>query len=190
MHTKLFIPTDLRRCSLLKQMYLKLTLKKLVTVAPKDLGPAVNRQLERYLRDAVEGKPLPDIGIVLAVLDILQPHLLEGKVLDSGATQFPLTYLALVYKLFEGEVIDIQVSEVKKDGFLGTSGPTTFYVSKRNMPVEYVFEGDGALAVFVTRDGNRSVRVGETVRIRIFAPLANPDGFVCGSMEGEYLGPR
>jgi DNA-directed RNA polymerase subunit E'/Rpb7 len=171
-------------------MFLKLALKKLVTVSPKDLGPTVNRQLERYLRDAVEGKPLPDIGIVLAVLDILEPHLLEGKVLDSGAAQFPLTYLALVYKLFEGEVLDIQVTEVKKDGFLGTSGPSSFYVSKRNMPVEYMYEGDSALPVFVTKDGQKSVRVGETTRIRIFAPLPNPDGFVCGTMEGEYLGPR
>lgn len=171
-------------------MFFKVTLRKIVTVQPEDLGPTVNRKLEGHLRDAVEGKTLPDIGMVLAVLDILNAHLLEGKVLDNGNVQFALTYVGLVYKLFEGEVLDIRVTEVRKDGFIGTTGPVNFYVSRRSMPSDYVYEGDGTLAVLVLKDGSKSVKIDGTTRIRIFTPIPSREGLVCGTMEDEYLGPR
>lgn len=171
-------------------MFFKVPLKKIVTVQAADLGPTLNRRLEGHLRDAVEGKVLPDIGTILAVLDIIGAYDLEGKVLDNGSVQFHLTYIALVYKLFEDEVLDVRVTEVRRDGFIGTSGPISFYISRRNMPTDYVYEGEGALAVFVRRDGVKAVRHGETARVKIFKPTPSQDGFVCGTMEGEYLGPR
>lgn len=148
-------------------MYFKLTLQKIVTVPPAKLGPLVNRHLEGYLRAAVEGKRLPDIGLVVAVLDIENPQLLEGRVLDNGNVTFHMTYIALVYKLFRGEVCDATVLSVVKDGFLASTGPWTVYVSKTQMPADYVYETDGSLAVFVLKDGTKSVRQGEVVRLRI-----------------------
>mmetsp|Transcript_54680 Transcript_54680/g.62839 ORF Transcript_54680/g.62839 Transcript_54680/m.62839 type:complete len:173 (+) Transcript_54680:136-654(+) len=172
-------------------MFFKVTLKKIVTVQPADLGATLNRRLEDHLRNAVEGKTLPEIGTVVAVLDILGGFELEGKVLDNGTVQYPLTYMGLVYKLFDGEVLDVKVTEILRDGFHATSGPARFYVSRKSMPLDYIFEGDGALAKFVTRDGMRMVCQDATVRIRVTkASQGVRESFIVGTMSGEYLGPR
>lgn len=172
-------------------MFFKVLLKKIVTVQPADLGATLNRRLEDHLRNAVEGKTLPDIGVVVAVLDIIGGFELEGKVLDNGTVQFPLTYVGLVYKVFDNEVLDVKVTEVLRDGFHATSGAARFYISRRCMPVDYVFEGDGALAKFVTRDGLHTVCQDAPVRIRVTkATQSARDNYIVGTMDGAYLGPR
>lgn len=175
-------------------MYFKLKMKKVVYVAPEDLGPAVKRKLEGILRSTVEGKPLPeDNGIVIAVTDILEADTTVGKVLDNGKVSFDMTYEALVFNAFKGEVMDARVTMVhpKGDGLLADAGAITIYISKSEIPIDYTYETNGVVSQFTKRDGTRQIGVGDVVRLRIEGQTHKVEGFqAIGSIKGHYLGPR
>lgn len=174
-----------------KEMYFKVVLKKIVYAQPEDLGPAIRRKLERYLRSDVEGKRLSDVGLVIAVVDILDGANIEGKVLDTGAVSFAIKYVAVVFKLLKDEVVDGVVSEVRPDALVVGLGATNVYISKRQMPANYVYESDGAVSRFVTHSGDRMVSRGSVVRLRIISETAATAGIgAVGSIDGPYLGPR
>lgn len=171
-------------------MFFKLILPKIVYASPSDLGPLLRRQLEYLLRDAVEGKTIDDVGLIVGVIDICNPRQLEGKVLDSGFVSFELQYEAIVFKAFPHEVIDARVVEVRAEGVLADAGAISVYISKLNIPSDYVFESDGAIAKMVKRDGTRSINVGDVLRVRITAETKSKDFQAVGTIDGHFLGPR
>jgi DNA-directed RNA polymerase II subunit RPB7 len=172
-------------------MYFKMLLKKVITVLPHQLESTVNRALEGYLRHAVEGKILPRVGLVVAVIDIENPHTFEGKILDNGSVQFLLIYTALVYKLFRNEIIDVIVTSVTPSGFRGDTGAQSIQVARSCIPEDYIYESDGAADVFVMKDGSKAIRVNDVVRVRIISETPkNREVAAIASITGDYLGPR
>ncbi|RNF25239.1 RNA polymerase-like protein [Trypanosoma cruzi] len=188
-------------------MFYKIELQKIIRVEPHLLGRTLHRHLAKYLRNAVEGHPfqMPLIkggngevvrvdqsssAIIVAVLDILNTELLEGRVLDDGGVSFLLHYEALVFKLHRGEVVDLMVVAVEREGWWGDLlGVGKMYISRGQMGSEWVYESDGVKGIWITKDGSRSVKNGEIVRVRVVAETPQSEGVVAiGSMIGKYLG--
>ncbi|KAH9578728.1 RNA polymerase Rpb7 [Trypanosoma melophagium] len=189
-------------------MFYKLELQKIIKIRPHLLECTLHRHLARYLRNAVEGQPLQmplvkssdgevvraDQGssaVIIAVLDILNTETLEGRVLDDGSVSFLLHYEAIVFKLHRGEVVDLMVATVEREGWWGdVMGVGKMYISRGQMGSEWVYESDGVEGIWITKDGSRSVKAGEIVRVRVVAETPQSEGVVAiGSMIGKYLGP-
>eukprot|EP00796_Vickermania_ingenoplastis_P013297 gene13297-9135_t len=194
-------------------MFYKITLEKLVTVPPEKLDAALHRHLLQFLRDAVVGQLVPppaggsaiqqeyhsaakSSAIVLAVIDIPGAENLQGKVLDNGSVSFFLRYDALVLKVHRGEVLDVLVESVIPQGWVGSVyGAGKVYVSKSQMssdPLqeEWSFESGVAEGSWISKDGTRSIKVNEIVRIRVLGETPQSlDAMIVGTMAGAHLGP-
>lgn len=171
-------------------MFFRYTLKQTVLIPPSELGPLLNRRLEFHLREKVENQRIPEIGLIIAVIDIVANNL-EGRILDTGFVSFQLQYDAIVYRLYRDEVIDTLVREVKPDGFFADAGAATVFVSRYNIPLDFVFETDGKDAKFVKKDGTQHLQEGQRVRLRIVSEAAKAQTFqAIGTIKGDFLGPQ
>ncbi|KAK7199733.1 RNA polymerase-like protein [Novymonas esmeraldas] len=195
-------------------MFYKIVLQRTVNVKPSDLCNTLHRSLLTFLREAVEGKPLPSpdsvssialdfatasksSAVVIAVLDIVNAETLQGKVLDDGSVSFRLTYEAMVLKLHRGEVLDLLVSEVDETGFwVSVYGVNKMFVNRNQMgedvrtgQLEWTFEAE-AMA-WVSRDDRRSIKKDSLVRLRVIAETPQSErGMAVGTIGAPFLGPR
>ncbi|CCW62787.1 unnamed protein product [Phytomonas sp. EM1] len=194
-------------------MFYKLILQRNIVVAPQDLGRTLYRRLIHFLREAVEGRPLPApdsiasisvdyhsaqkaSAVVVAVLDVLHANALQGKVLDNGSVSFRITYAAIVLKLHRGEVLDLIVSRVGVDGCWGDAcGVGKVFVSHAQMSSdpawsEWSYEYDGGEGFWMSADHTRSIRVNDLIRVRVIAETPQShDAIAIATMAGPFLGP-
>ncbi|AIO01022.1 RNA polymerase-like protein, putative [Leishmania panamensis] len=195
-------------------MFYKIVLQRTVNVKPADLCNTLNRSLLTFLREAVEGKPLPSpdsvasialdfvtasksSAVVIAVLDILNAETLQGKVLDDGSVTFRLTYEAMVLKLHRGEVLDLLVSDVDETGFWASVyGVNKLFVNRNQMgedvktgALEWSFEAE--TAAWVSNDDRHSIKKDTMVRLRVIAETPQSErGMAVGTIGAPFLGPR
>ncbi|XQJ29663.1 RNA polymerase-like protein, putative [Leishmania guyanensis] len=195
-------------------MFYKIILQRTVNVKPADLCNTLNRSLLTFLREAVEGKPLPSpdsvasialdfvtasksSAVVIAVLDILNAETLQGKVLDDGSVTFRLTYEAMVLKLHRGEVLDLLVSDVDETGFWASVyGVNKLFVNRNQMgedvktgALEWSFEAE--TAAWVSNDDRHSIKKDTMVRLRVIAETPQSErGMAVGTIGAPFLGPR
>lgn len=193
-------------------MFYKVKLEKLVTVPPDRLDGTLQRHLESFLREAVEGQLVPLTAVVggrsdirsalkssatiLAVIDILSAQNLQGKVLDNGCVSFLLQYDALVLKMHRGEVFDAQVEKVAPEGWWGrVFGVGKVFVSRTQMSSdlshpEWEYESGVAEGSWLSMDGTKSVKVNDIVRLRVLGETPqSSNALMIGTMVGDYLGP-
>lgn len=170
-------------------MFFRFSLIKVIYVTPAHLTSAVMRHLEDYLRIAVEGKRVEE-GLIVAVTDMAVPN--PGKILDNGNVSFTVHYDALVFKVFPGEVMDVIVTQVDRDGITAAAGAMRIRISKLNISNQYIFETDNTtVSLFVMKDGSKTVRNGDTIRVKIINEMTTSDMYdALASMVGEYFGPR
>jgi DNA-directed RNA polymerase II subunit RPB7 len=195
-------------------MFYKVVLQRTINVKPQELCNTLNRSLLTFLREAVEGKPLPapdgiasaakdyksaakSSAVVIAVLDILNAETLQGKVLDDGSVSFRLTYEAMVLKLHRGEVVDLLVSDVDETGFWASVyGINKLFVNRNQMgddsqggEAEWTYEPEAS--AWVTHDDRRSIKKDTVVRIRVIAETPQSErGMAVGTIAARFLGPR
>jgi len=92
-------------------MYKMLTARERVRVPPSKFGTDMDTAIKQSLQDQVESKLDPDIGVFLAVTEIM--NVSEGEILpEDGAVHYTaefkvLTYVPEVNEVVLGEVVDI-----------------------------------------------------------------------------------
>lgn len=86
-------------------------LTKTLPLHPSYFTPALPAYLEKLLHESVEGTCSGKLGYIIAVIKILDSG--RGKVVEGGA-EFKITYTAIVYRPFRGEVVDGVVGSVNK----------------------------------------------------------------------------
>jgi DNA-directed RNA polymerase subunit E' len=92
-------------------MYKLLTAREKVRVPPAKFGMDINAAIKESLQEQVEGRLEPDIGILLAVTDIL--NVSEGEIVpEDGAIHYTaefqvLTFVPEVNEVVLGEVVDV-----------------------------------------------------------------------------------
>ena len=116
-----------------------------ITLHPSYFGPNMQDKIREKLYADVEGTCSGRYGYVVTVVSI--SRLEKGKVLPgSGLAEFKVTYQAILFKPFKGEVLDCIVTTVnkvmcqlnrwhnltfekKKMGFFVDVGPLQVFVS-------------------------------------------------------------
>ena len=92
-------------------MFKILTLKEKVRVPPVKFDVELEQGVKESLQDQVEGKLNPQIGVFLAVTEVLSIG--DGSIVpEDGAVHYPVEFKVLVYKpdvneLVVGEIVDI-----------------------------------------------------------------------------------
>lgn len=92
-------------------MYKILTVRDTVRVPPAKFGMDINAAIKQSLQEQMEGRLDPEIGIFLAVMDIL--NVSEGEILpEDGAIHYTaefkvLSFVPEVNEVTMGEVVDI-----------------------------------------------------------------------------------
>ncbi|KAL6041531.1 DNA-directed RNA polymerase II subunit RPB7 [Balamuthia mandrillaris] len=89
--------------------------------------------------------------MVTAVVSIGKGQVVSG----NGFVTFPITYKAVVFRPFKGEVVDAVVTQVNKMGFMAEVGPLQVFVSKHLIPSDMNFDANDEC--FVSDD--ESIRI-------------------------------
>jgi DNA-directed RNA polymerase II subunit RPB7 len=172
-------------------MFFVLTLKKYILVTPDLLGRKLFSHLFDVLKRTVEGTCSARYGYVVRVLKVDEHG--EGKVKDgSGDVLFPLSFKALVFMPYQGEVLDAVVTEVMEIGFMASAGPLKLFVAQKNMLDEFEYDQQaGPFPIWKSKeDPTLVIEKNKVVRIKIigFRVDAN-EMFAIGTTAEDFLGP-
>lgn len=88
-------------------------LTEVLTLHPSYFTPSLPAYLKYLLHQKVEGTCSGRLGYIIAVIEIKDENMGRGKVVE-GQAEFAITYKAIVYRPFRGEVVDGVVASVNK----------------------------------------------------------------------------
>ncbi|XP_050208831.1 DNA-directed RNA polymerase V subunit 7 [Mercurialis annua] len=174
-------------------MYLKVQLPWNVIIPANQLdakGIMLQRSIVvRLLEDFATKKATEDLGYYTAVSTL--ERIGEGKVREhTGDVLFPVTFKAITFKIFRGEVLEGVVHKVLKHGVFLRCGPIeSIYLSCLKMPDYHYVPGENP--VFLN-DKTSKIEKGVVVRFIVIGTKwleAERDFQALVSLEGDYLGP-
>ncbi|KAK2077559.1 hypothetical protein QBZ16_004404 [Prototheca wickerhamii] len=168
-------------------MFYLLNLSRELEVHPRFFGPKLGEEIERRLRQEVEGTCSGVYGFVLAVISVLDMG--EGLIREgTGAAVFNVTYQCVTFKPHKGEVLDVVVSTVNKMGFFAEAGPLQVFVSNHLIPEAFEFNSTHE-PCYVTADGEQKIAAAADVRLRIVGTRIDANEiFAVGDIKADYLG--
>ncbi|KAL6041532.1 DNA-directed RNA polymerase II subunit RPB7, variant 2 [Balamuthia mandrillaris] len=122
--------------------------------------------------------------MVTAVVSIGKGQVVSG----NGFVTFPITYKAVVFRPFKGEVVDAVVTQVNKMGFMAEVGPLQVFVSKHLIPSDMNFDANDEC--FVSDDESIRISKDDEVRLKIVGTRVDASElFSIGSIKEDFLGP-
>lgn len=122
---------------------------------------------------------------IIGILEISEPKVMPG----TGMAMYTISYRAVVWQPFRGEVVDGEVSQVVNNGFFVDVGALSVFVSKAMIPSSLKFSMEGATPSFADNEG-QTVEAGSQVRLRIKGIRSELNQmYAIGSIREDYLGP-
>ena len=103
-------------------------IERVTNLHPSYFDKDTHKYIQETLYSDVEGTNTGNYYIVCVVnvVDISEPRVLPG----SSYAEFTITFQAVVWRPFKGEVCDGMVSTVVANGFFVDVGPLSVFVSK------------------------------------------------------------
>ncbi|KAL3320009.1 DNA-directed RNA polymerase II subunit RPB7 [Cichlidogyrus casuarinus] len=154
-------------------------------------GPKLKDAIKFKLFSDVEGHCSGKYGFIIAVTNI--EHIGDGMLPPGrGYVRYPITFRAIVFRPFKGEVLDAIVKSTNKIGVFAEAGPLNIFISKHSIPQNIKFEG------LDVRDENEDedddnmqfVQIEDVIRVRIIGlRVDSSDIFAVGTLMAHYLGP-
>ena len=152
-------------------MYKRCVLYDTVRVPPSELGEEVEVAVSRALREKLEGRIDRHIGMIVAILDIVEIG--EGHILfGDGAVYYDTTFEALVFQPVLQEVVDGIVVEVVEFGAFVSIGPMDGLLHISQITSDFM-SYDSKKARLVAKDTKLSISEGDKVRVRVVALSLN-----------------
>lgn len=94
-------------------MFYRLTLRKELEISPRFFGKKLYEEIDRSLRQEVEGSCDGDHGYIVAVTQVEEYG--KGKIQEGvGSATFHTTYSCIAFLPHKGEVMDAVVKSVNK----------------------------------------------------------------------------
>lgn len=146
-------------------MYYKVRLTDKVRVPPNRFGEDLYRVVLSVLEEQLEGSIDRDIGIFIAVSDVIEVG--EGELVPGdGAVYYDVTFDAIVLRLGLQEVIEGIVVETTTFGAFVSLGPIDAMLHVSQVSDEFINydEKNGRL---ICQDSKRTLGVGDVVRVRV-----------------------
>ncbi|XP_050373795.1 DNA-directed RNA polymerase V subunit 7-like [Argentina anserina] len=143
----------------------------------------------RLLDDFAKRKATKDLGYLLALTTI--EKIGEGKVRQhTGDVLFPVTFKAISFKLFRGEILEGVVHKVLKQGVILRCGPieNVYLSSSKMLDYNYV---PGENPIFMN-DKNSRIEKGVAVRFIVIGAKwleAEREFQALVGIHADYLGP-
>jgi len=152
-------------------MYAKVRAIDVVRVPPERLGDELRPTVRGVLQDNLEGRMDKKIGMVIAILDVVDMK--EGRIIigDSGV-YYETVFDMLVFKPKMQEIVEGEVVEIVAFGAFVAIGPLDGLLHISQITDEYISydEKGGKL---VTKDTGKTLGEGDKLRARIVAISLN-----------------
>ncbi|MFO7927153.1 MAG: DNA-directed RNA polymerase [Halobacteriota archaeon] len=146
-------------------MYKRVRLKDTVEVPPRHLADVSPELVKRLLQDKLEGQMDGDVGSVVSVTKV--HDIGDGAVLPNRpGVYYEAEFDAVTFDPQMQEVVDGEVVEVVNFGAFVGIGPVDGLLHVSQISDEYLAY-DGENQQLASRDSNRVLSVGDSVRTRI-----------------------
>jgi DNA-directed RNA polymerase subunit E' len=152
-------------------MYIKIRAVDVVRVPPERLGDDLQVVVTEMLQEKLEGRLDKKIGMVIAILDIVD--IKAGRILigDAGV-YYETVFDALVFRPKMQEIVEGEVVEIVEFGAFVEIGPLDGLLHISQITDEYI-SYDEKGAKLVTKDTGRTLGEGDKLRARIVAISLN-----------------
>ncbi len=172
-------------------MYQLVRLSGLVRIPPDKFNEPLEQAAKEILREEYEGVMDPELGIVIAVLDVKVSE--EGFIIPGdGATYHEaefelLTFIPRLHEVIEGEVV-----EVTDFGVFVRLGPVDGFIHLSQIYDDY-FSYDRRQGALLGRETHYDLRVKDVVRARVVTVSVSTSGSTRGirigmTMRQPFLG--
>ena len=146
-------------------MYKILTVKDTVRIPPAKFDRELDIAVKESLEEAMEGKLNPDIGVFLAITDVLEVG--EGKIIpDDGAIYYPAEFKVLTFIPEDNEVVLGEVVDITEFGAFTRIGPIDALVHVSQLMDDKV-SYDQKNAKFTGKKTSYKLEEGDVVRARV-----------------------
>ena len=146
-------------------MFRILKVKDKVRVLPEKFGADVTESVKQSLQEQVEGTLNTNIGIFLAVTEMLE--ISEGEILpEDGAIHYTAEFKVLTYIPELNEVVVGEVIDATEFGAFIRIGPLDAMVHVSQMMEDKVSYNEKT-QTFVGRKTNKKIEKGDVIRARI-----------------------
>ncbi|KAJ3028308.1 DNA-directed RNA polymerase II subunit [Rhizophlyctis rosea] len=176
-------------------MFFLKQLQHTISLHPQYFSKSYQQNVIRRLHAEVEGTCNGQVGFICAVLHVhdLGPGELHQS---TGMAEFNVTYDALVFRPFKGQVIDAITGTVNKMGIWADVGPMTIFISEHLIPNHFKFDANTQSPAFVSEglDNESGARLekiekGTVLRVKIIGTRLDATDLVAiGSIKEDFLG--
>ncbi|KAF2214874.1 DNA-directed RNA polymerase subunit [Cercospora zeina] len=156
------------------------------TLHPSFFDNTADSRIRERLYEDMEGK-VEGTEMIIQIIEIdeiSEPVLVPG----TGMAKYTLSYRAIVWRPFRGEVVDGQVTSVVNNGFFVDVGALSVFVSKAMIPPALKYSVEGSTPSF-TDNSEQTIERGAQVRLRIKGIRGEMGSmYAIGSIREDYLG--
>ncbi|KAF7186960.1 DNA-directed RNA polymerase II subunit rpb7 [Pseudocercospora fuligena] len=156
-----------------------------VVLHPSFFDSAAEQKIIAKLYDDMQGN-IEGTEIVIQIIgvdQISEPVLVPG----TGMAKYVLSYRAIIWRPFRGEVVDGLVTTVVSNGFFVEVGALTVFVSRSMIPSNLKYTVEGSTPSFT--DNNDQIERGTQIRLRLKGIRGEIGSmFAVGSIAEDYLG--
>ncbi|HLD85716.1 MAG TPA: DNA-directed RNA polymerase [archaeon] len=146
-------------------MFKILTLKEKVRVPPVKFDVELEQGVKESLQDQVEGKLNPQIGVFLAVTEVLSIG--DGSIVpEDGAVHYPVEYKVLVYKPDVNELVVGEIVDITEFGAFTRIGPIDALIHVSQVMDDKIAY-DAKNAVFTGKKNNSKLKEGDIIHARV-----------------------
>ncbi|WZY81052.1 hypothetical protein YC2023_027436 [Brassica napus] len=179
------------------EMFFHIVLERNMQLHPRFFGQNLRENLVSKLIKVVEGTirfPSNTFlglggrhGFVLAVTGI--ESIGKGLIRDGTPfVTFPVKYRCVVFRPFEGEVLEAVVTRVVQHGFFAEAGPLKIFVSNHCIPDDMEYQA-GDMPTYTKSDGSVRIQEDCEVRLKVFGFSIDATEISCvGSIKERFLG--
>lgn len=146
-------------------MYKILTIEDDIRVPPTKFSMDVKDAVKESVQEQIEGKTNPDIGVFLAVTDVLEVG--EGSIVpEDGAVHYPAKFKVLVFKPELNEIVTGEVVDITEFGAFTRIGPIDALIHVSQIMDDRI-SYDQRNAIFTGKKTRLKLQEGDLVRARI-----------------------
>ncbi len=146
-------------------MFKILTIKDEVRVPPTKFELELDEAVKQSLQETVEGKLNPDIGVFLAIIDVISVG--EGKILpEDGAIYYPAEFKMLIYRPELNEVVVGEIVDITEFGVFTRIGPIDGLIHVSQI-MDDKLSYDPKNATYVGKKTGYKLKEGDLVRARV-----------------------
>ena len=146
-------------------MFKMLTVKDIVRVLPTKFNLDTKEAVKESLQETIEGKLNPDIGVFLAVTDVI--NIGEGKIVpEDGAVHYPAEFKVLVFRPEVNELVHGEVVDITEFGAFTRIGPIDALIHVSQI-MDDKLSYDSKNAIFTGKKTGYKLKEGDVVRTRV-----------------------